>query len=104
MSGRTWCWQHYDVARPDGIREEASVWTRLASGLTKPTNVFRVSSRINRPGRNLTDSPLDALPQCHRTGELAENARVVGEIRAASEPAAEEPIITAVATRASNGV
>jgi L-lysine 6-transaminase len=106
MSGRTWCWQHFDVM-PDlmAFGKKAQVCGIMAGKRMDevPTNVFRVSSRINSTwGGNLTDMVRSThyLKIIDREN-LAENARVVGEkfLAQLQNLAAEEPIITAVRGR-----
>ncbi len=106
MSGRTWCWQHFDVM-PDvmAFGKKAQVCGIMVGKRIDdvPTNVFKVSSRINSTwGGNL----MDMVRSTHYLNiieqeNLAENARVVGEkfLAQLQNVAAEEPVMTAVRGR-----
>lgn len=106
MSGRTWCWQHFDVM-PDVLAfgKKAQVCGIMVGKRIDdvPTNVFKVSSRINSTwGGNLTDMVRSThYLNIIEKENLAENARVIGEkfLAQLQNVAAEEPVMTAVRGR-----
>jgi L-lysine 6-transaminase len=107
LTGRNWCFQHFDVL-PDVVAfgKKAQVCGIMAASAKFdqiPENVFRKSSRINSTwGGNLTDMVRSThyLTIIEREG-LVENARVMGErfLAQLHNLAAEEPIITGVRGR-----
>jgi L-lysine 6-transaminase len=106
MSGRTWCFQHFDVT-PDLVvfGKKAQVCGLIAGNRIDdvPTNVFKVSSRINSTwGGNL----MDMVRSTHylkiiERENLVENARIMGErfIGELQSLQADEPLVTAVRGR-----
>lgn len=106
MSGKTWCWQHYDVI-PDimAFGKKAQVCGIMVGRRIDdvPENVFKVSSRINSTwGGNFTDMVRSTHYLTIIENErLIENARVMGDrfLQQLQNLQAEEPIISAVRGR-----
>ena len=106
MSGKTWCWQHYDVI-PDilAFGKKAQVCGIMVGRRIDdvPENVFKVSSRINSTwGGNFTDM----VRSTHyltiiEKERLVENAKAMGErfLQQLQNLQAEESIISAVRGR-----
>ena len=106
MSGKNWCFQHFGVT-PDLIAfgKKAQVCGLIAGNRIDdvPTNVFRVSSRINSTwGGNLMDMVRSTyyLNIIERE-KLIENARIMGDrfLAELEKLAADEKLVTAVRGR-----
>lgn len=106
VTGRNWCFQHFDVM-PDIVAfgKKSQVCGIMAGRRLDeiPTNVFRVSSRINSTwGGNYTD----LVRSTHyltiiENERLVDNARIVGErfLAALNDLASEQPVLRAVRGR-----
>jgi len=107
LTGRTWCFQHFDVM-PDIVCFGKKIQTcGIMAGSRRldevPENVFRKSSRINSTwGGNLTDMVRSThfLTIIEREN-LVENAQIMGDrfLAQLRNLAAEEPTITGVRGR-----